>query len=93
MPSNVPWKVSTTARRIGSEAESAAFSKRQAEDPEKRELIVQTIRAVTGTSLRLAYELGGELEPEEALSEDELVARFKQEFGAVEEAAPKEEES
>jgi DNA polymerase-3 subunit gamma/tau len=73
--------------------ESAAFSKRQAEDPEKRELIAQTIRTVTGATLRLAYELGGELQPEEALSEDELVARFKQEFGAVEEAAPKEEES
>src|SRR4051794_16423894 len=73
--------------------ESAAFSKRQAEDPEKRELIAQTIRTVTGASLRLAYELGAELQPAEALSEDELVARFKQEFGAVEESPPKEEES
>jgi DNA polymerase-3 subunit gamma/tau len=73
--------------------ESAAFSKRQAEDPEKRELIAQTIRTVTGASLRLAYELGGELQPAEALSEEELVARFKQEFGAVEESPPKEEES
>jgi DNA polymerase III subunit gamma/tau len=70
--------------------ESAAFSKRQAEDPEKRELIAQSIRAVTGASLRLAYELGGEHHvAEPALSEDELVDRFKQEFGAVEE--PKEE--
>jgi DNA polymerase-3 subunit gamma/tau len=73
--------------------ESAAFSKRQAEDPEKRELIAQSIRAVTGASLRLAYELGGEHEPAPALSEDELVARFKQEFGAVEESPPTEEES
>jgi DNA polymerase-3 subunit gamma/tau len=73
--------------------ESAAFSKRQAEDPEKRELIAQTIRTVTGASLRLAYELGAELQPAEALSEEELVARFKQEFGAVEESPPKEEES
>jgi DNA polymerase III subunit gamma/tau len=73
--------------------ESAAFSKRQAEDPEKRELIAQSIRAVTGASLRLAYELGGEHEPAPTLSEDELVARFKQEFGAVEESPPKEEES
>ncbi len=73
--------------------ESAAFSKRQAEDPEKRELIAQTIRSVTGASLRLAYELGAELQPAEALSEDELVARFKHEFGAVEESPPKEEES
>jgi len=70
--------------------ESAAFSKRQAEDPAKRELIAASIRAVTGASLRLAYELGGEHAPAApALSEDELVDRFKQEFGAVEE--PKEE--
>ena len=33
------------------------FSKRQAEDPAKRELIAQSIRAVTGASLRLAHEL------------------------------------
>jgi DNA polymerase-3 subunit gamma/tau len=73
--------------------ESAAFSKRQAEDPEKRERIAQSIRAVTGASLRLAYELGGEHEPAPTLTEDELVARLKQEFGAVEESPPKEEES
>jgi DNA polymerase III subunit gamma/tau len=73
--------------------ESAAFSKRQAEDPEKRELIAQSIRAVTGASLRLAYELGGEHQPAEPLSEDELVDRFKQEFGAVEESPPPQEES
>jgi DNA polymerase-3 subunit gamma/tau len=70
--------------------ESAAFSKRQAEDPAKRELIAQSIRAVTGASLRLAYELGAEALEAETLSEDELVARFKDEFGAVEEP-PKEE--
>jgi DNA polymerase-3 subunit gamma/tau len=70
--------------------ESAAFSKRQAEDPEKRELIAQSIRDVTGATLRLAYELGGEHAPAApSLTEDELVDRFKQEFGAVEE--PKEE--
>jgi DNA polymerase-3 subunit gamma/tau len=73
--------------------ESAAFSKRQAEDPEKRELIAQSIRAVTGATLRLAYELGAEHQPVEALSEDELVDRFKQEFGAVEESPPPQEES
>ena len=69
--------------------ESAAFSKRQAEDPEKREMIAQSIRAVTGASLRLAYELGGEhAAGPSRLSEDELVDRFKQEFGAVEEEPP-----
>jgi DNA polymerase-3 subunit gamma/tau len=68
--------------------ESARFSKRQAEDPEKRELLVQAIRSVTGASLRLAYELRADQElatPAEELSEDELVERFKTEFSAVEE--------
>jgi DNA polymerase III subunit gamma/tau len=72
--------------------ESAAFSKRQAEDPAKRELIAQSIRAVTGASLRLAYELGAEAQEAETITEEELVARLKHEFGAVEEP-PKEEES
>jgi DNA polymerase III subunit gamma/tau len=70
--------------------ETASLYKRQAEDPERREQIARSIREVTGASLRLAYELAGEHErPEPALTEDELVDRFKQEFGAVEE--PKEE--
>jgi DNA polymerase-3 subunit gamma/tau len=68
--------------------ESAGFSKRQAEDPEKRELLVQAIRSVTGASLRLAYELRADDElaqQVEQLSEEELVERFKTEFSAVEE--------
>jgi DNA polymerase III subunit gamma/tau len=69
--------------------QSAAFSKRAAEDPAKRELIAQSIRAVTGASLRLAHELRAdhEVASEAAapLSDDELVERFKREFGAVEE--------
>jgi len=74
--------------------ESAAFSKRAAEDPAKRELIAQSIRAVTGASLRLAHELRAdeELAPTEApLSDDELVARFKAEFDAEELPPPTEE--
>jgi DNA polymerase III subunit gamma/tau len=74
--------------------ESAAFSKRAAEDPAKRELIAQSIRAVTGASLRLAHELRAddELAPAEApLSDDELVARFKAEFDAEELPPPTEE--
>jgi DNA polymerase-3 subunit gamma/tau len=74
--------------------ESAAFSKRAAEDPAKRELIAQCIRAVTGASLRLAHELRAddELAPAEApLSDDELVARFKAEFDAEELPPPTEE--
>jgi DNA polymerase III subunit gamma/tau len=72
--------------------ESAAFSKRQAEEPAKRELIAQSIRAVTGASLRLAYELGAEHEaPAARLSDDELVERFKREFEAEELPPPTEE--
>ena len=75
--------------------QSAAFYKRQAEDPEKRELISQSIRAVTGASLRLAFELRADDEvtspATEALSDDELVARFKAEFDAEELPPPTEE--
>jgi DNA polymerase-3 subunit gamma/tau len=74
--------------------ESAAFSKRAAEDPAKRELIAQSIRAVTGASLRLAHELRAdeELAPTAApMSDDELVARFKAEFDAEELPPPTEE--
>jgi DNA polymerase-3 subunit gamma/tau len=74
--------------------ESSSFSKRQAEDPEKRELLAQAIRSVTGASLRLAFELRADAEltltGAEELSEEELVERFKTEFSAVEE--PPEEE-
>jgi DNA polymerase-3 subunit gamma/tau len=70
--------------------EGSALSRRQAEDPEKRELIVRTIRAVTGASLRLAHEVRTEHHPVAAeaaapvLSEDELVQRFVAEFDAEE---------
>jgi DNA polymerase-3 subunit gamma/tau len=68
---------------------SAAFYKRQAEDPTKRELIARCIRTVTGASLRLVYELRADeefaLKPEATLDDDELVDRFKHEFSAVEE--------
>jgi DNA polymerase-3 subunit gamma/tau len=76
--------------------ESAAFSKRQAEDPAKHEVIAQSIRAVTGASLRLAHELHADpqlTEAESSLSEEELVERFKQEFSAEEEPPPTEEPS
>ena len=62
--------------------ESAGFFKRKAEDPANQELIARAIRAVTGSSLRLAYELraDGELAaaptPRPRLSEEELVERF-----------------
>ncbi len=69
--------------------ESARFLKRQAEDPEKKELLAQAIRSVTGASLRLAYELRSDEEigtkATEQLTEEELIDRFKTEFSAVEE--------
>jgi DNA polymerase-3 subunit gamma/tau len=76
--------------------ESASFFKRKAEDPASKETIVRAIRAVTGSSLRLAYELrdDSELAAEPAattLSEEELVNRFVEEFDA--EVLPAEEES
>ena len=74
--------------------QSAGLSKRAAEDPAKRELIARSIQAVTGASLRLAYELRAdeEIEPAgESITEDELVDRFKREFSAVEEPPPSEE--
>jgi len=76
--------------------ESASFFKRKAEDPASKETIVRAIRAVTGSSLRLAYELrdDSELAAEPSattLSEEELVNRFVEEFDA--EVLPAEEES
>jgi DNA polymerase III subunit gamma/tau len=67
--------------------ESSGFLKRKAEDPANKELISQAIRAVTGSSLRLAYELrdASEIAVERRgpqLSEEELVDRFVQEFDA-----------
>jgi DNA polymerase-3 subunit gamma/tau len=81
---------------------SALFSKRQAEDAPKRELIAQAIRSVTGASLRVAHEVRADHESLEAeaaatpLSDDELVERFVAEFDAEElppEAPPTTQES
>jgi DNA polymerase-3 subunit gamma/tau len=75
-------------------AESSAFSKRKAEEPACRDHIAEAIRAVTGSSLRLAYALSDEAAPAAAgpaaLSEEELIERFMREFDAEE--LPAEEE-
>jgi DNA polymerase-3 subunit gamma/tau len=64
--------------------QTAAFSKRKAEDPANRDLIARAIRGVTGASVRLAYELSAEAEAaaNPTLSEEELLERFVQEFDA-----------
>jgi len=77
--------------------ESAGFFKRKAEDPANKETIARVIRAVTGSSLRLAFELrdeaalAAEAPVTPQLSEEELVNRFVEEFDA--EVLPPEEES
>lgn len=66
---------------------SEAFAFRKADDTDKRELVAQALRAVTGHPLRPDYELRDEMPAvEEAppLSEDELIDRFKQAFDAEE---------
>ena len=77
-------------------AESAAFYKRKAEDPDCRDQIAKAIRTVTGSSLRLAYALAEddahhERDDVAPLSEDELIDTFMREFDAEE--LPAEEES
>ena len=77
--------------------ESAGFSKRKADDPASKETIARVIRAVTGSSLRLAFELrddaalaaGPAAAPQ--LTDEELVNRFVEEFDA--EVLPPEEET
>jgi DNA polymerase-3 subunit gamma/tau len=64
-----------------------ALAKRRAETPANQQVIAEAIRAVTGSSLRLAYALrDDDAAPvgAPALSDDELVARFKAEFDAEE---------
>jgi DNA polymerase-3 subunit gamma/tau len=65
----------------------SGFAKRKAEAPGNQQVIVEAIRAVTGSSLRLAYVLRDDdavAVGAPALSDDELVARFKAEFDAEE---------
>ena len=70
---------------------TAAFLKRQAEDPANRAIVTDALRQVTGERWRLSYELREELgdseEPgsgAEVYTEEEWVARFKQELDAEE---------
>ena len=59
--------------------------RRKAEDLSNRDAIARAIRAVTGTSLRLAHEIraeAGDQPTSPTLSEDELIERFQKEFDA-----------
>ncbi|MDA0138130.1 hypothetical protein OJ962_11525, partial [Solirubrobacter sp. CPCC 204708] len=71
--------------------EESAFLKKKAEAPANKDALVQAIRAVTGSSLRLAYELRAAGAPTPAaaalaaaptLSDEDLVKRFMDEFDA-----------
>ncbi len=77
---------------------TAAFLKRQAEDPANRAIVTDALRQVTGERWRLSYELREELgdadgpgSGAEAYTEEEWVARFKEELDAEE--VPLESES
>jgi DNA polymerase-3 subunit gamma/tau len=67
--------------------ETHGLHRRKAEDVSNRDAIARAIRAVTGTSLRLAHEIHAEAAGEApagppTLSEDELIERFQKEFDA-----------
>ena len=71
-------------------SESGAVFLRQADRPANREAVAAAVRAVTGRAVRLAYELRSDEDLEladggpTAISEDELIARFIDEFDAQE---------
>src|SRR4029077_16916059 len=65
---------------------SAAFNKRKAEAQDARERFAEALKTIAGESLRPVYVLL-DREPEAsgaALSDDELIARLKDEFDATE---------
>jgi hypothetical protein len=70
---------------------TAAFLKRQAEDPDNRAIVTDALRRLTSARWRLSYELCEELDDAdgsgpggETYTEEEWVARFKQELDAEE---------
>jgi DNA polymerase III subunit gamma/tau len=74
--------------------EDAAFQRKKAEERATRSALGEAVRAVTGHALTFAYELreGDHSPPPQQLSEDELVARLKDEFDAEELDDSEEEE-
>jgi hypothetical protein len=91
--------VITDARPVGISGEdlivgfptTAAFLKRQAEDPANRAIVTDALRQLTGGRWRLSYQLREELDEANGsgsesgtCTEEEWVARFKAEFDAEE---------
>jgi DNA polymerase III subunit gamma/tau len=66
--------------------EDDPFLRQKAEERATRNALAEAVRAVTGHALTFTYELraGQGSPPPQALSEDQLVARLKDEFGAEE---------
>jgi DNA polymerase-3 subunit gamma/tau len=65
---------------------TAPFLKKKAENPDNRAAVAAALHDVTGRRWRLSYELkdGIDGEQEEALSEEQWLARFMEEFDAEE---------
>jgi len=66
---------------------SESFAHKKCDDLANRELVAQALRTVTGHALNPDYELRDELsiaEEPPPLSEDEVIARFKEAFDAEE---------
>jgi hypothetical protein len=66
--------------------EDAAFQRRKAEERTSRTALAEAVRVVTGHALTFSYEVreGHAQPPPQPLSEDELIARLKDEFDAEE---------
>jgi DNA polymerase-3 subunit gamma/tau len=68
---------------------TAAFNKRKAEEPDNRKILLDALHRLTGRRYRVAFELSDDLTPagaldQEALSEEEIVARLMSELDAEE---------
>ena len=75
--------------------EDAGFQRRKAEERASRTALTEAVRAVTGHALTFSYEVreGHAPPPPQELSEDELIARLKDEFDAEELGDAEEERS
>jgi hypothetical protein len=74
--------------------EDAAFLRKKAEERATRSALTEAVRVVTGHALTFSYELRQDHgpPPPQPLSEDELVARLKDEFDAEELDDPDQED-